>query len=219
MPILLKKNEPVVIANDKGTPVMDITVGARWGKINHAGKSEAASFVGRLLGKIGAGDAVLESVDLDLSIVCFAGTDYSNTCYFGQRQVFGGAITHTGDDLTGSDESDGISDNERIKFRGLNIPANVTTAFIVLNSFRHHKFDEIPFIGFAIYDGLYNLGDKAPALMEFTIHNDKHFAGAEAAVMGRIDRTAKGWVVTPLSQPTSDSGLTGLRSTCAKLLG
>lgn len=218
MPILLKKNEAATIARDNGTPVMDITVGAEWGKINKAGSSQAAGLFGKLLGKVGAADALLENVDLDLSLICFNGKQYNDTCYFGRRQLFGNAITHTGDDLVGSDEADGVSDNERIKFAGLRVPNDVTTVFIVLNSFRHHKFDEIPYIGFRLYDGLFSLGQKAPALIEFRLDNDKSFAGAEAAVMGRIDRTSKGWVVTALSQPTGDSSLTGLRSTCQNLL-
>ncbi|MFW3388060.1 UNVERIFIED_CONTAM: hypothetical protein RF648_18870, partial [Kocuria sp. CPCC 205274] len=101
---------------------------------------------------------------------------------------------------------------------GTGIPAKAETFFVILNSYRHHRFDEIPYIGFSIYDGLYGLKDKAARLMEFTLHNDSTFKGVEAAIMARVDRTNKGFTVTPIGKPTSDRDIAGLRRSCRELL-
>lgn len=219
MAIILNKGETVpVVKKDTDTPVVNLTVGAAWGKIAKMGESKAAGFISKLLNKVGAADVVYEEVDLDLSLVFFdKDKNVIETCYFGNKRLWNGAVQHTGDDLVGSDESDG-SDNERIKIEGVRIPANVTSVFVILNSYRHHKFDEIPYIGFAIYDGLYGLNDKAARLMEFRLDNDSTFKGSESAIMARIDRTAKGFTVTPIGQPTSDSDIAGLRRSCKGLL-
>lgn len=219
MAIILNKGETVAVnKKDSDVPVVNLTVGAGWGKIAKMGESKAAGFLSKLLNKVGASDVVYEDVDLDLSLVFFnSKKEVINTCYFGNKNLWNGAIQHTGDDLVGSDESDG-SDNERIKIQGIKVPADVSSIFVILNSYRHHRFDEIPYIGFSIYDGLYNLNDKAARLMDFRLDNDSTFKGSEAAIMARIDRTAKGFTVTPIGQPTADRDIAGLRRSCLELL-
>ncbi|MFW3388566.1 UNVERIFIED_CONTAM: TerD family protein, partial [Kocuria sp. CPCC 205274] len=119
MAIILNKGETTAVTKkDSDAPVVNLTVGAAWGKIAKLGESKAAGFLGKLLGKVGAADVVYEEVDLDLSLVFFdKDKNVVDTCYFGNKVLFGGGVTHTGDDLVGSDESDG-SDNERIKIVG-----------------------------------------------------------------------------------------------------
>ncbi|MCS5737104.1 TerD family protein, partial [Herbiconiux daphne] len=164
MAIILKKGEETVLVNDKGMPVLNLTVGANWGKINRLGSAPKAGFIDRLIGNVAKVTGQLEDVDLDLSLLFFNGSkEFVEKCYFGNKTLFGGAVSHTGDDLTGDDEVD-EADNERIKFKGAVIPMTVQTVFVVLNSYRHQNFGEIPFVGFSIYDGLYGLGDKAPRL-------------------------------------------------------
>lgn len=215
MSIVLNKGETVSVnKKDSDVPVVNLTVGAAWGKIARLGTSKAAGFISKFLGNVGAADTVYEDVDLDLSLIFFDDKkNYVDTCYFGNKRLFDGAVFHSGDDLVGSDESDG-SDNERIQIQGVKIPAKVATIFVVLNSYRHHKFDEIPYIGFALYDGLYSLGAKANRLIESTIHNDSTFKGSEAAIMARIDRTAKGFTVTSIGKPTNDRSISELRTSC-----
>lgn len=219
MPMILQKGQQEAVVRADGTPVVNFTCGAAWGKINKAGKSEAAGFFGKILGAVGAGEVLLESVDLDLSVLFFnSQRELVDKCYFGRKNLFNNGVQHSGDDLEGSDSSDGSTDNERIKVSGMALPAQVTTAFVVVNSFRHHKFDEIPFILISMYDGIANLSAKAERLMEFKLHNDKSFAGAEAAIMARIDKTAKGFVLTAVGQPTNDTSISGLVSSCQRIM-
>ena len=212
--MILQKNESVAVAKDDGRPVINLTVGAAWGKINALGTSKPAGFFSKVFGAVGMEETVLESVDLDLSLLFFSKKiGFLDKCYFGNRSLWNG-VQHSGDNLEGSDVVDAGKDNERISIKGMTVPSQVDTIFLVLNSFRHHKFDKLPYIGVSIYDGLYGLKDKADRLMEFRIDNDKSFAGVESAIMARLDRTPKGFVLTSIGKPTKDTSLSGLIGSC-----
>ncbi|MCS5736733.1 TerD family protein, partial [Herbiconiux daphne] len=103
MAIILNKGETTAVTKkDSDTPVINLTCGASWGKIAKLGQTKAAGFLGKLLGKVGAADVVYEDVDLDLSLVFFDKSKTCiGTCYFGNKNVFSGAVLHSGDDLVG----------------------------------------------------------------------------------------------------------------------
>lgn len=216
MALVLKKNVTVDLNSEKGTPVFDMSVGVNWGMINKAGNSKAAGFLGKVFSSVGASDVVKQAVDLDLSMVFVDDKkQIVDTCYFGKKRLFNDAVVHTGDDLTGDDEQDD-SDNEIIKFKGMKIPFEVKTVFVVLNSFRHQMFDEIPYIGINFYEGLVNLSDKGLRFAEFSMTNDKAFAGKECCILARIDRTGKGWACTVLGDCTDDKTLRELSATAVR---
>lgn len=81
-----------------------------------------------------------QAIDLDASVIAF---DPSGTTleivYFGNRMEFGGAIAHSGDNLTG--EGDG--DDEQIVVDLSQLPAKVAALVFTINSFRGQKFTEI----------------------------------------------------------------------------
>lgn len=214
--LILQKNQTTDLVSDKGTPVLDMSVGVNWGMINSLGTSKVAGIFGNIANKIGAGSAVKTAVDLDLSVVFVDGNkQIVDILYFGKKNCFHGAAIHTGDDLTGDEEADD-QDNEIVQLKGLKIPANVQHAFVVLNSFRHQKFDEIPYIGINFYEGLVNLSDKGLRFAEFSMTNDKHFAGKECCILARIDRTLKGFSCTVLGDCTDDTTLRALADTAVR---
>lgn len=216
MSVILSKGQACILTKaNSETPVINVTCGASWGKISKLGNSAVGGFFSKALAKVGVAETVLEDVDLDLSVVCLDQTgQLIDVCYFAAKKLFNGAILHSGDDLVGSDASDGTADNERIKVEGMKVPSSVAHMFMVVNSFRHQKFDAIPFIQISLYDGLFGLSQKAPRLLEFALHNDKAFAGAEAAIMARISRTPKGFEVTAIGKPTSDRTIRELAASC-----
>ncbi len=81
-----------------------------------------------------------KDVDLDASVIAFDanGRDLE-VVYFMSLKAFGGAITHSGDNLTG--EGDG--DDEQIHVNLTTLPANVAALVFTINSFRGQKFTEI----------------------------------------------------------------------------
>ncbi|XAO54191.1 tellurite resistance protein terD [Yersinia phage vB_YenM_P778] len=214
MSIILSKGTQTTIKSATGTPVMNLTVGAQWGMINKMGLPEVKNgFLSKLLNKASEVTGQLEAVDLDLSIIMYdANKRKVGECAFYSKNALNGAVLHSGDDRSG-DASDDLLDNERIQFKGLEVAkTSVQTAVVVLNSFSHQKFDEIPFIRLAIYDGLYSLSEKAPRLMEFDLTNDKSFVGAEAVVLARLDKTNSGWAVTAIADAGRESSIAALDS-------
>lgn len=211
--LILQKNQTSDLVSDKGTPVLDMSVGVNWGMINSLGQSKAAGFLGKLATVVGVESAVKTAVDLDLSMVFVDQSgDIIDICYFGKKRLWNGAVNHTGDDLTGDEEQDD-SDNEIIQLRGLQIPPHVQQVFVVLNSYRHQKFDEIPYIGINFYEGIVNMSDKGLRFAEFSMTNDKSFAGKECCILARLDRTLKGFSCTILGDCTDDTSLRALAAT------
>lgn len=220
MALNLSKGQKTVVKKSSGQAVTNLTVGVSWAKINRLGNLPVSEkgFLGRMFSKASNSAAKatgqLEDVDLDLTIATFdASGNAVGECAFYAKTLFDGAIVHSGDDRGGDDEDDGL-DNERIKFQGLKVATqtSVQSAFIILNSYSHQKFDEIPHIRLAIYDGLFGLTDKAPRLLEFDLKNDKSFNGAEAVILARLDKTAGGWELTAIGQPTSDQSIRAIVS-------
>lgn len=211
--LILQKNQTSDLISDKGTPILNMSVGVNWGMINSLGQSKAAGFLGKLASAVGVENAVKTAVDLDLSMV-FVDKDGAiiDTCYFGNKRLWNGAINHTGDDRTGDGEQDD-SDNEIIHFRGLQIPSEVQQVFVVLNSYTHQKFDEIPYIGINFYEGIVNMSDKGLRFAEFSMTNDKNFAGKECCILARLDRTLKGFSCTIVGDCTEDKTLRALAAT------
>lgn len=215
MTLILNKGQQTTVRKENGgAPVMNITVGVSWGKINRMSVPKTGvGFFDKLVGKAGAVAGTLEDVDLDLSILMFdARGQLVDECAFYHKQALNQSVLHSGDDRGGDAEDDGL-DNERIQFKGLEVAkTNVASAFIVLNSYTHQKFDEIPHIRLGLYDGLYGLRDKAARLQEFDLTNDKMFVGAEAVILARLDKTPGGWAITAIGQPTADSSIAALRT-------
>lgn len=213
--LALNKNESTRLVSEKGTPVIDISFGANWGKINRAGKSAAAGLFGRLASKIGVGDAVLEDVDLDLSLIMVDNKgDIYDTVYFNNLKSKDQSVTHTGDDRAGDDEDDGI-DNEIISIKGASVHPSVVSMFAVLNNFSHQKFDEIPYMGLSVYEGFVKNG-KGLRIAEFRLSDNKQFKGKESIVLARLDKTNSGWEVTVIGECTDDTSLPTLSRTAIK---
>ena len=213
MALVLKKNETSELNSDKGTPVFNMSVGVNWGMISQLGTSKAASLFEKVLGRVGAADSVKTAVDLDLSMVFVDDKKkIVDICYFGKKNLFSGAVKHSGDDRSGDSEQND-SDNEIIKLEGLKIPFEVKHVFVVLNSYSHQKFDEIPYIGINFYEGLAELNGKELRFAEFSMTNDKAFAGKECCILARIDRTGKGFSCTVLGDCTDDKTLRDLANT------
>lgn len=210
MALNLSKGDKAVVKKESGQAVTNLTVGATWGKIDRTAKVKTGfGFADKLLNRAKSAAGVYEDVDLDLTIATFnKEKQLTGECAFYSKDLFNGAIRHSGDDRGGDEEDDNL-DNERIQFQGLKVATqtSVQSAFIILNSYSHQKFDEIPHVRLGIYDGLYGLKDKASRLFEFDLKNDKSFEGAEAVILARLDKTSAGWELTAIGKPTNDMSI------------
>lgn len=216
MALNLSKGDVKVIKKESGQAVTNLTVGVTWGKINKLGSVPAKmGGLRNLFGAVSSAVGALEAVDLDLSIVTVdKNGNFLEDCafYTPGKAAFGGAIRHSGDDRQGDDEDDGL-DNERIQFQGLKVATQtqVQTAYIILNSYTHQKFDQIPYIRLGIYDGLYGLKDKASRLMEFDLTNDKTFVGTESLILAKLNKTSSGWELSAIGKATGDRSIQDIK--------
>ncbi|URM91815.1 TerD family protein [Streptomyces sp. MRC013] len=81
-----------------------------------------------------------KDIDLDASVIAYGPRrDHLDSCYFGKLTVLGGAVRHSGDNLTG----EGAGDDEVITVDLGRLPAEATGLVFTVNSFSGQKFTEV----------------------------------------------------------------------------
>jgi stress response protein SCP2 len=80
------------------------------------------------------------SIDLDASVIAYGpGPAHVDSCYFGKKEVLGGAIRHSGDNVTGR----GDGDDETIVVDLGGVPGGVTALVFTVNSYSGQKFNHV----------------------------------------------------------------------------
>ncbi|MFI9049918.1 TerD family protein [Streptomyces sp. NPDC053427] len=81
-----------------------------------------------------------KNIDLDASVIAY-GPDRKkiDNCFFGKLMILGGAVQHSGDNLTG----DGSGDDEVITVHLGGLPPEVTGLVFTVNSFSGQKFSDV----------------------------------------------------------------------------
>ncbi|MFF1295495.1 MULTISPECIES: TerD family protein [unclassified Streptomyces] len=81
-----------------------------------------------------------KDIDLDASVIAYGPQrNHVDSCYFGKLQIVGGAIRHSGDNLTG----EGGGDDEVITVDLGRLPQEVSGLVFTVNSFSGQKFTEV----------------------------------------------------------------------------
>ncbi|MFJ8488403.1 TerD family protein [Streptomyces sp. NPDC094038] len=81
-----------------------------------------------------------KDIDLDASVIAYGPQrNHIDSCYFGKLSILGGAVKHSGDNLTG----EGGGDDEVIVVDLGRIPPEVTGLVFTVNSFSGQKFTEV----------------------------------------------------------------------------
>lgn len=80
------------------------------------------------------------AIDLDASVIAYGPQrNHIDSCYFGKLSILGGAVKHSGDNLTG----EGSGDDEVIVVDLGRLPAEATGLVFTVNSFSGQKFTEV----------------------------------------------------------------------------
>lgn len=133
-----------------------------------------------------------ESVDLDSSVLVYdKNKNLIDTVYFGHTSSKDKSIRHSGDDTTGDVNGDDGLDNEVITVDLSKINSSAEYIVFILNSYRHQKFDEIPFSSLRIYLGTPGRVDEV--LATYKLDNNPEFVGKEAIVLGHLYRKDNWW--------------------------
>ncbi|WP_418956355.1 TerD family protein [Streptomyces tritici] len=81
-----------------------------------------------------------KDIDLDASVIAYGPQrNHLDSCYFGKLTILGGAVRHSGDNLTG----EGAGDDEVITVDLGRLPAEATGLVFTVNSFSGQKFTEV----------------------------------------------------------------------------
>ena len=138
------------------------------------------------------------AVDLDSSVILLdVEGNKVDIVYFGHKDAAG--IHHYGDDLTGDADGDDGMDNETIEITLSGVASRVEHVFFVLNSYRHQKFDKIPYIGIRIYTSpnnkpKRNISDPVNILAQYSLKDmPNEFAGKESIILGEAYRRNGEW--------------------------
>lgn len=147
------------------------------------------------------------AIDLDASALAFdvAGKNLE-VVWFTHRTAFRGAITHTGDNVTG--EGDG--DDEQIIVQLSGLPGEVHSIVFTINSFRGQKFTEISRAFCRLVDE-----QSGAELVRFDLTNSEPRTGV---VMAVLTRTGTSWEMRAVG--AYHDGRTGkdMRAVAAKAL-
>jgi len=131
------------------------------------------------------------AIDLDASCLVFGESgNLVDQIWFGQLSGMAGAITHTGDNLTG--EGDG--DDEVIKVDLSKISSNVNTLIFTVSSFRGQTFDKIANASCRVVDSVSN-----NELVTFSLSEMGSHAGL---IMAKIYRHKEEWKVHAIGEKT-----------------
>lgn len=125
-----------------------------------------------------------KDVDLDASICVYdSGKNLIDTVYFGHKISNDGSMKTLGDDTTGVNHQGEGSDNETLIINLPKVSRNTKYLVVILNSYRHDKFDKLPYAKMRIYD-------ENKEFASYEVANSPEFAGKEALVLGVFTRVS-----------------------------
>jgi stress response protein SCP2 len=148
------------------------------------------------------------AIDLDASVIAYGPQrNHLATCYFGKLMVLGGAIQHSGDNLTGH----GSGDDEAITVHLGGLPAEVTGLVFTVNSYSGQKFNNVAKAYCRLLDA--TTGDE---LVRFDLTNSEARTGV---LMAKLVKQYSGeWEMTALGQFVDSRTAKGMRGPGAAAL-
>jgi len=174
----LQKGQTVRLDKAGGGTLTRVTMGLGWDVARKKG----------LFGFLGGGG---EDIDLDASCLLFAGRTLSDQVWFRQLRSKDGAVTHSGDNLTGA----GDGDDETITVDLTRLPPAVTALVFTVNSFRGDSFDRID-------NAFCRLVDAATGT-EMARYDLTGAGSHTGQVMAQLVRRDGGWEMKALGERTS----------------
>jgi len=174
----LQKGQTVRLDKTGGGTLTRVTMGLGWDVAKKKG----------LFGFLGGGG---DDIDLDASCLLFAGRQLADQVWFRQLRSKDGAVTHSGDNLTGA----GDGDDETITVDLSRLPASVTALVFTVNSFRGDTFDRI--------DNAFCRLVDATTGQEMARYDLTGAGSHTGQVMAQLVRQGAGWEMKALGEKTT----------------
>ncbi|GGY37040.1 TerD family protein [Streptomyces djakartensis] len=149
-----------------------------------------------------------KDIDLDASVIAYGPQrNHIDSCYFGKLQIIGGAIRHSGDNLTG----EGGGDDEVIAVDLGRLPQEVTGLVFTVNSFSGQKFTEVAKAYCRLLDG--TTGEE---LVRFDLTSAEPQTGV---MMAKLIRQFSGeWEMTAMGDFVKSRTVRGMVKPAAQAL-
>ena len=143
-------------------------VGANWSAIENRGR--------------------VENVDLDSTILLYdENKRLIDKVYFNHLSSIDGSIKHSGDDREGDLSGDDSLDNEVIVINLDKVPSSIKYLVLILNSYTHQNFSEIPYARLRVYEG------TPKRVNNFLASYEAEKMNGEAIVLGHFYRKDGWW--------------------------
>lgn len=142
--------------------------------------------------------------------------------YYGHKDAPG--IHYYKDNLTGDVNGDDGMDNETMELILSRINPSVEYIFFVLNSFKHQKFDRIPYIGIRIYTSPNNrpkerISDPITILAQYSLKNIvSEFAGRESIILGEAYKRNGEWKFKAIGEFGNIGSISDFPVACKRLI-
>ncbi|MER0479149.1 TerD family protein [Streptomyces sp. Edi2] len=149
-----------------------------------------------------------KTIDLDASVIAF-GPDRKkvDNCFFGKLMILGGAIQHSGDNLTG----EGAGDDEAITVHLGGVPQEVSGLVFVVNSFSGQKFSDVAKAYCRLVDA-----QSGEELVRFDL---THAEPRTGVIMAKLIRQFSGeWEMTALGEFVDARTVRGMVKPAAQAL-
>lgn len=140
------------------------------------------------------------NIDLDASVIAYdSRRKKMDNAWFMKLSIFGGAVQHSGDNLTG----EGAGDDEVISVDLGRVPAEVSGLVFVVNSFSGQKFTEVAKAYCRLLDG-----QDDSELVRFDLTNSEARTGV---IMCKLVRQFSGeWQMTAIGQFVDSKTVRGM---------
>ncbi len=169
----LTKGQKVVLRKDGGVQLTRIGMGLGWDPVVKQG----------LFG------SKAKDIDLDASVVLFAGPQVVDVVYFGQLQSKDGSIAHQGDNLTGA----GDGDDEVVNVDLPAVNGAVTSLVFIVSSYQGQRFDQVANAYCRLVDST-----NGAELARFALAGGMPYTGM---VMCTITRQGGEWKLRAIGEP------------------
>ncbi|MFI0034900.1 TerD family protein [Streptomyces mutabilis] len=149
-----------------------------------------------------------KDIDLDASVIAYGPQrNHIDSCYFGKLSIVGGAIKHSGDNLTG----EGGGDDEVITVDLGRLPQEVSGLVFTVNSFSGQKFTEVAKAYCRLIDAA-----SGEELVRFDLTSAEPQTGV---MMAKLIRQFSGeWEMTAMGEFVKSRTVRGMVKPAAKAL-
>lgn len=218
----LERGQKINLEKSSGAKLTQFCVGCNWGKINtgrYITVVDSEGFLG--IGRKTHQEKEVINVDLDLS--CIMVDEEGKICDHiysplyrkdflsrygmppGKLDSNDRALHHTGDDLEGDDENDGL-DNEIITVNLTKVSSKVNQIFFFLNNCGKEDFSQIPYAQIRMFEGDFRNAPKT-VFAAYDVAAEPQYRGKLALIMGKLYRHNGEWKFAAIGDAFEDANL------------